>query len=90
MPRGILANVSASGAMSTSSAPVKQAKAGMPSSMNSSRWSSPITRATSTPAPARVADSDSIATCARWYLRSQTSGSSSPAIPGSAPASSSS
>ena len=86
----MLANASASGAMSTSSAPVKQANAGMPSSTNSSRWSSPITRATSGPALASVADSDSIAACARWYLRSQTSGSSSLAIAGSAPASSSS
>jgi len=86
MPRGIVAKVSASGAMSISSVPVKQAKAGMPSSRNSSRWSSPITSARSAPAAARAADSDPIAACARSYLPSQTSGFSSRAIPGSAAA----
>ena len=72
--------------MSKSSVPVKQANAGMPSSTNSSRWSSPMTSARSASAALSAAASDSIAACTRWYLPSHTSGLSSSAMRGSAPA----
>ena len=47
MPLGMRCSTASSGSMSTSSGPVKQANAGMPSSVNISRWSSPITIAMS-------------------------------------------
>ena len=72
------------GGMSTSSGPVKQAKAGIPSSLNSSRWSSPITIAMSGRALASAVDSDSMASWQRRYLRSQTSGASCLSSAGSA------
>ena len=89
IPFGMRSAASASGGMSTSSGPVKKASAGIPSSRNSSRWSSPMTSATSGRALASAPDSDSIASWQRRYLRSQTSGASSFSSAGSASARSS-